>query len=170
MHSVQEAKKSLGISPFFQRLSILSVRWRQTDSSPTYGHTNTQHWGQQMQQHKVVTSLLGKQVTNEPEHIVLALEMSRGVKMSPQIASGHQMSPLYSAPHLTFSPTPVCPRSNLLLFLFFFALLSICSPLFTMYCDFLSVDLSLLQRQGIPFHFIALCAFACRGISWFLLR
>lgn len=120
MHSVQEAKKSLGISPFFQRLSILSVRWRQTDSSPTYGHTNTQHWGQQMQQHKVVTSLLGKQVTNEPEHIVLALEMSRGVKMSPQIASGHQMSPLYSAPHLTFSPTPV--SLDLICFFFSFSL------------------------------------------------
>lgn len=42
----------------------------------------------------LVTSLLA--VTNEPVHIVLALEMSRGVKMSPQIAFGHQMSPLYS--------------------------------------------------------------------------
>lgn len=42
----------------------------------------------------LVTSLLA--VTNEPVHIVLALEMSRGVKMSPQIAFGHQMSPLHS--------------------------------------------------------------------------
>lgn len=45
---------------------------------------------------EAVTSLLGRRVTNEVEHIVLALEMSRGVKMSPQIASGHQMSPFHS--------------------------------------------------------------------------
>lgn len=45
---------------------------------------------------EAVTSLLGRRVTNELEHIVLALEMSRGVKMSPQIASGHQMSPFHS--------------------------------------------------------------------------
>lgn len=45
---------------------------------------------------EAVTSLLGRRVTNELEHIVLALEMSRGVRMSPQIASGHQMSPFHS--------------------------------------------------------------------------
>ena len=53
---------------------------------------------------EAVTSLLGRRVTNEPEHIVLALEMSRGVKMSPQIAPGHQMSPFHSTPHPSLAP------------------------------------------------------------------
>lgn len=58
-----------------------------------------------------VTSLLGRRVTDEPEHIVLALEMSRGVKMSPQIAPGHQMSPFHSTP-----PPSLPPCASLLLF------------------------------------------------------
>lgn len=80
---------------------------------------------------EVVTSLLGGRVTNEPEHIVLALEMSRGVKMSPQIAPGQQMSPLHSAPHLSLPPT-LLPFPLFLIclsFSFCFALLSIYSPL-----------------------------------------
>lgn len=50
----------------------------------------------------LVTSLLA--VTNEPVHTVLALEMSRGGKMSLQIASGHQMSPLHSLVLLCAGP------------------------------------------------------------------
>lgn len=56
----------------------------------------------------------------------LALKRSRSVKMSPQIASGPQMSPLHSPPHL-------CLRQALLLCtlvlicLCFSAFLSICS-------------------------------------------
>lgn len=64
---------------------------------------------------EAVTSLLGRRVTNEPEHIFLALEMSRGVKMSPQIAHGHQMSPFHSTPHPSLSYT-----------LFLFCLFLIC--------------------------------------------
>lgn len=59
------------------------------------------------------TSLLGRQVTNEPEHIVLALEMSRGVKMSPQIAAGHQMSPFHSTPLPPSYFVLISPLSNL---------------------------------------------------------
>ena len=87
---------------------------------------------------EVVTSLLARQVINEPEHIVLALEMCRGVKMSPQIAPGHQMSafPLHSTPLFPSYSILVSPFSNLPVFLVFLLLLSIHSLLFA--CTFLS--------------------------------
>lgn len=52
--------------------------------------------------------------------------------MSPQIAPGHKMSPLHSAPHLSLLPIPLLFPLLLicLSFSFFFALLSIYSPLF----------------------------------------
>lgn len=63
-------------------------------------HTNTHL---EAAEAAAVTSLLGRQVTNEPQHIVLALEMSRGVKMSPQMAPVHQMSPSQSMPFPSLS-------------------------------------------------------------------
>lgn len=80
---------------------------------------------------EVVTSLLVRRVTNEPEHIVLALEMSRGVKMSPQIAPGHQMSPFHSTLHLSLPPTQFFLLSNAPLFL------SPSTPQFSLYADLL---------------------------------
>lgn len=77
-----------------------------------------------------MTSLLGRRVTNEPEHIVLALEMSRGVKMSPQIAPGHQMSPFHSTPLPSSYSVLNSPLSHLPLPLCFL------SPGFTIRCSF----------------------------------
>lgn len=69
---------------------------------------------------EAVASLLARWVTNELEHIVLALGMSRGVKMSPQIATGHQMSPFYST-----LPTQFLDPFFLIHLFFYFHLLTI---------------------------------------------
>lgn len=104
---------------------------------------------------EVVTSSLGRRVTNEPEHIVLALEMSRGVKMSPQIASGHQMSPLHYTPHLSLPPTLLLfPLFLICLLLLFFFLSS--HPFSPSTAPFLSVLLCspLILRHRFPFHLL----------------
>lgn len=66
----------------------------------------------------------------------LALKMSRGGKMSPQIASGAQMSPLQSPPHLCLPQALLlCTRFLICVcFLLFFALSFILLP-FSLPCD-----------------------------------
>lgn len=102
---------------------------------------------------EVVTSLLARQVINEPEHIVLALETNRGVKMSPQIAPGHQMSafPLHSTPLFPSYSVLVSPFSNLPVFLIF---LWASFHLLTSIRMHLSIILSLLLSSNTALLFI----------------
>lgn len=106
--------------------------------------------------------LVRKAVTNEPVHIVLALEMSRGVKMSPQIASGHQMSPLHSAPHLSPSSSALRLLLSFLFstfspFFFYFAPPPIYFPLLTVHCSFPAFSPSLcppVPQHSSLFHLL----------------
>lgn len=85
--------------------------------------------------------------------------------MSPQIAPGHKMSPLHSAPHLSLLPIPLLFPLLLicLSFSFFFALLSIYSPLFHVHCSLPLCGL-LLHSHPLTFLYFHLLKRAERGV------
>lgn len=116
-------------------------------------HTNTHTLGAaKAAAAEAVTSLLGRRVTNEPEHIVLALEMSRGVKMSPQIAPGHQMSPFHSTPHPSLAPLFLCHLFLICLSFSFFSLHHF-SPYTALFLSVLSCS-PLILPCCFPFHLL----------------
>lgn len=126
----------------------------------SYAHKNT--LGAAEAAAEVVTSLLGRQVTNELEHIVLALEMSRGVKMSPQIAPGHQMSPFHSTPHPSLLPT-LFMFSLFLIFFFFFFLCTSFRLLASIYHRPLVLSVLFCYPLTIRQHFLFIASKGQRG-------